>query len=49
MKAQDIYKPDLKDFKNRTIVTKRALDDWIAQLYGFTCDTIPKVRPTHMP
>jgi len=33
----------------KIIVTERGLDDWIAQLYGFTVDTIPRLRPVGMP
>ena len=33
----------------KIIVTERGMDSWQAQTYGYTLDTIPVVRPEHMP
>jgi hypothetical protein len=31
------------------LVTRKGLDDWIAQLYGYTVNDIPSVQPENMP
>jgi len=33
----------------KVVVSEEALDDWIAQMYGFSIDNIPGLKPNGMP
>jgi hypothetical protein len=35
--------------RHKIVVTERALDDWVAQLYGCDSFSVPLLKPNHMP
>jgi len=38
-----------KTITQKCIPTLKALDDWVAQLYGLDLDSIPNKRPEYIP